>query len=203
MRVEVLTPTGVPLFTGRVRSLGDDALEVQSESGDFLPRAVYGQAVRLQGAQEDGAEFTLDGSVGPNAPNFWRVERLRLPRTAQHRESFRQQSGTDGLIYLAKTLQGQKRPCKVLDISGGGARVVTKALFKPQDVFYLSVALLPEEPSFTLPCLVKRVQNHAKSDGQTFSYGCQFQDLPPQEQERLVQAIFTLQRKAIQARRDR
>lgn len=203
MVVEVLTPTGVPLFRGRIRALGEESLEVQAESGSFLPRAVYGQPVRIQGVQESGAAFVLDGSVGPNAPDFWRVERLRLPRTAQHRDSFRQQSGVDGRIYLAKTLQGQKRSCKVLDISGSGARVVTKALFRPGGVFYLSVPLLPEDPSFIIPCLVKRVQNHAKPGDRTFEYGCQFQDLPSQEQERLVQAIFTLQRKTIQVRRGR
>ena len=35
-----------------------------------------------------------------------------------------------------------------------------------------------------------------------FEYGCQFVDVPPREQERLLQAIFTLQRKVLQSRRD-
>lgn len=203
MRVEVQTPTGVPLFTGRVRLLGAQALEVRAETGGFLPRAVYGQAVRLQGFQENGQSFTLDGSVGPNAPDFWRIERLRLPQANQHREHYRQNTGFDGYLSFTESFKGQKHPCKVLDISAGGARVITKALLQPQGTVYLKVSLLPEDPSFLIPCLVKRVQSHSKpgSSVRKFEYGCQFVDMPLQEQERLTQSIFTLQRTALQARR--
>lgn len=205
MAIEVLTPTGVPLFRGPIRLLGSDTLEVRAGDGGFLPRAVYGQAVRLQGSQESGAGFTLEGSVGGSRPDLWRIERLRPLRSSQHRDSFRQQMGSDGRIYLTKSLTGQKRPCKVLDVSANGARVVAKALFKPEDVFYLMASLLPAEPSFFLPCRVKRVQSYSGAGGasRSFEYGCQFFDLPQKEQERLVEAVFTLQRETIRSRRPR
>ena len=205
MRVEVLTPTGVPLFTGRIRLLGSQGLEVRAEDGGFLPRAIYGQPVRLQGFQEDGEGFALDGSIGPNTPELWRSERLRVPQASQHRDSYRQHAGTEGYVSLTETFKGQKHPCKVLDISASGARVITKALFKPESIFYLSVALLPGERPFSIPCLVKRVHTHSKpgSSVRNLEYGCRFTGVPVREQERLVQAIFTLQRQALQARRSR
>lgn len=203
MTVEVLTPTGVPLFMGRIRLLGSQALEVRAKDGGFLPRIIYGQPVRLHGFLENGREFTLDGSVGPNAPDFWRIERLRVPRTSQHRDSYRQPTGMDGLLSFSMSFKGQRYPCKVLDISAGGARVVTKALFKPESTIYLKVSLLPQDPPFFIACLVKRVESHSKpgSSSRSFEYGCQFFDMPAREQERLVQSIFTLQRKALQTRR--
>lgn len=211
MRVEVLTPTGVPLFTGALRVLDSQVLEVRSEAGDYLPRAIYGQPVRLQGLQENGRRFTLDGSVGPSGPDFWRVERLRTlgaqgtPGGHQSRDHYRQSAGADGRICPSESFRGRLDSCKVLDISANGARVITKALYKPGDTFYLETALLPEESPFSIPCLVKRAQTHSKrgSSVRSFEYGCQFVDLPVREQERLIRSIFTLQRMDIQARRDR
>lgn len=206
MRIEVLTPTQVPLFTGRVRILSASVLEIRAEQpGSFLPRAVYGQPVVLQGFLEDGAPFTLHGSVGPNGPDFWRIERLRLPQDGQHRGYFRQQSGIEGQVSPAAAFQGQKYPCKVLDISGSGARVVTNALFRPESFFRLNFTLPPGESPFSILCLVKRVHTLSRpgSQGKQFEYGCQFTKLSAEEQERLVQAVFALQRKTLQAQRNR
>lgn len=203
MRVEVQTPTGVPLFTGRIRVLNSHTLEVRAKTGEYLPRTVYGQAVRLLGTQENGQSFTLDGSVGPNAPDFWRIERLRLPRTGQHRDYFRQHTGFDGTFSFTENFKGQQHSCKVLDISASGARVITKVPLQPQSTIYLKVRLLPEEPSFRIPCLVKRTQDYSKpgSSVRKFEYGCQFLDLPDKEQERLIRCIFTLQRMELQTQR--
>lgn len=207
MRVEVQTPTGVLLFPGRIRVLESqqDALEVRAEAGGYLPRAVYGQAVRLQGTLENGQTFALDGSVGPNAPDFWRIERLRLPRTSQHRDYYRQNTGFDGTFAFTEVFKGQKHPCKILDISASGARMTARVPLQPQSIVYLKVSLLPGEAPFLITCLVKRVQSYSKpgSSVRRFEYGCQFVDLPEKEQERLIQAIFILQRAELQAQQDK
>lgn len=199
MKVEVLTPTNVLIFLGRLRVLNNDTLEVRAESGGFLPRAVYNQQVKLQGIQKNGQTFAIHGAVGPNAPTFWRIERLRTLQSHENRNYFRQAVGSDGWVYPVTTSQGQRFSCKVLDISGGGARVVTSKLFQLDVPFQLELSLLPEEEPFLLTCKVKRILPHSKpgSPGRRFEYGCQFVDIPPREQERLVQAIFTIQRNAL------
>ena len=45
---------------------------------------------------------------------------------------------------------------------------------------------------------VLRILEHRRD----MEYGCQFVGLPDKEQERLLQAIFVLQRKLLQSRRD-
>lgn len=199
MRVEVLTPTEVELFTGRIRLLESEVVEVRALDGGFVPRAVYGQQVRIRGTLEDGRGFVLEGSVGPNAPDFWRIERLRPPRTNQHREDFRQHVGAEGVVCPSEQFRGQKQPCRILDMSASGGRVITRAIFKEEGTFYLRVALLPRETPFVLTCLVKRVDVLTKPGSPTrkFEYGCQFIDMPEQERERLIQSIFELQRKSI------
>lgn len=205
MKVEVLTPVNVLLFVGILRVLGDDTLEVRSETGGLLPRATYNQQVKLQGVQKNGHSFTLDGAVGPNTPSFWRIERLRTLQIYENRNFFRQASGAEGWVYPITTSQGRRFPCKVLDVSGGGARVVTSKLFQLDASFQLEFSLLPEEEPFLITCRVKRILAHSKpgSPGRRFEYGCQFTDVPHRDQERLVQAIFTLQRNAIRLWRNR
>ena len=205
MTVEVLTPTNVLIFLGKLRVLNHEALELRAESGGFLPRAIYNQQVKIQGIQKNGQRFILNGAVGPNGPKFWRIERLRTLQSYENRNFFRQAIGADGWVYPITTSQGQRFSCKVLDISAGGARVVTRKLFQLQSTFQLEVALLPEEQPYNLTCMVKRILPHSKpgNPGRRFEYGCQFIDVPPREQERMVQDVFTLQRNALRPWRDR
>ena len=85
-----------------------------------------------------------------------------------------------------------------------GARVLTEKLFELNSAFQLETAFLPGENPFTITCLVKRIQVRTKPGSPTkkFEYGCQFSDMSPREQDRLLQSIFTLQRKALRSRRD-
>lgn len=203
MKVEVLTPANSLIFVGRIQLLsGGNQVDVLGETGGFLPRALYNQRVKLRCFQRDGDTFTLNGTVGPNDPKFWRIEKLQSLQNSENRNFFRQNIGVEGQIVSPS---GQKIPCKVLDISAGGARVLTSKLFQLEGTFQLEVSFLPTEEPFALTCRVKRTSVRAQtaSPMKKFEYGCQFVDVPPREQERLLQVVFTLQRKALRARRER
>jgi c-di-GMP-binding flagellar brake protein YcgR len=58
----------------------------------------------------------------------------------------------------------------------------------------------PEDP-FAFRCLVRRVGD-AEEDG-SIRYGCQFESIAPREQDRLLSAIFTLQREEIRRQKER
>lgn len=201
MKVEVLTPANALIFVGRIRLLTGNQVDVLGETGGFLPRGLYNQRVKLRCFQRDGETFTLNGTVGPNDPKFWRIEKLQSLQSGENRSFFRQNTGVDGQVLPPS---GQKYPCKVLDISAGGARVLTTKLFQLETTFQLEVSLLPEEEPFTLTCQVKRTSVRAQTGSpmKKFEYGCQFVEVPPRVQERLLQVIFTLQRRTLQARRE-
>lgn len=201
MKAEVLTPANALIFVGRIRLLTGNQVDVLGETGGFLPRALYNQRVKLRCFQRDGDTFTLNGTVGPNDPKFWRIEKLESLQSSENRNFFRQNIGVEGQILFDS---GQKVSCKVLDVSAGGARVLTSKLFQLNSTFQLEASFLPTEDPFTLTCLIKRTSVRAQtaSPMKKYEYGCQFVDVPPREQERLLQVVFTLQRKALRARRE-
>ena len=201
MKAEVLTPANALIFVGRIRLLAGNQVDVLGETGGFLPRALYNQRVKLRCFQRDGDTLTLNGTVGPNDPKFWRIEKLESLQSSENRNFFRQNIGVEGQILFAS---GQKVSCKVLDVSAGGARVLPSKLFQLNSTFQLEASFLPTVDPFTLTCLIKRTSVRAQtaSPMKKYEYGCQFVDVPPREQERLLQVVFTLQRKALRARRE-
>jgi len=198
MRTEVLTPAGERLCTGRIRLHAGDRLDVLADPGEYLPRAKYNQPVILRCVPREGKPFSLIGVVGPNDRKFWRVEKLQYPQAPENRSFFRQPIDAEG--YVRSTAGGQRFPCKLVDISGGGVRVVTEKLFQLESTFLLESTLLPTEDPFSITCMVKRikVRPQASAKVKKFEYGCQFVDTPPSVQQRLLQVIFILQRRARQ-----
>ncbi|MCI9331666.1 MAG: PilZ domain-containing protein [Oscillibacter sp.] len=201
MKVEVMTPANALLFVGRLRLLSGNQLDILGESGGFLPRALYNQPVKIRCFPKEGDTFTLNGTVGPNDRKFWRIENLQSLQNSENRNFFRQNTAVEGYV---RTESGQKFPCKVLDVGGGGARVLTEKLFPLESTFQLETSLIPTEEPFSFTCRVKRttVRAQTSSPVKKFEYGCQFVDVPPREQERLLQVIFTLQRKVLRSSRD-
>ena len=62
------------------------------------------------------------------------------------------------------------------------------------------VELVPEMAPFSFLCAIRRKIN-VDNRGKEFVYGCEFLEMGAAEQDRLIKAILTLQRKEIRARR--
>lgn len=204
MKVEVLTPANALIFVGKLVRFRDKAVEIRAESMGVVPRAIYNQKVKLRCFQRDGDTYTLNGVVAQNNHEFWCIEQLEHLQSSENRSFFRQNTLAEGFIRPYASSKGAKIPCKVLDISAGGARVQTERLFTQNETFSLEASLLPRDEPFCVTCRVMRVTARPTpgSITQKYEYGCRFEDVPPREQERLLQSIFTLQRKVLQARRD-
>lgn len=201
MRVEVLTMENHLLFVGQLRILEGGVLEIRRNTGDSLPQALYNSSVKLRGVRGDSQPFCLKGTVGKSSRDFWQVENLEVLQTRENRSFFRQATDLDARVMPGSQHRGLGREtaeCKVLDVSAGGVRVLTKNIYQVGDRFELEAALLPNEKPFNLICCVMRV---TAKGGSKYEYGCRFGAMSPQEQERLQRAVFTIQRKIIQAQR--
>lgn len=90
--------------------------------------------------------------------------------------------------------------CFILDLSAGGAMIqVDEELEEGDWLFLMDIRIIPKEPPFALTCRVQRVIQR----GEKKAYGCQFSEMEEREQDRLIKGILYLQRKELQARRNR
>ena len=64
----------------------------------------------------------------------------------------------------------------------------------------LDVPLVANAPTFAFNCQIRRADVWKKG---VYRYGCQFEALAPRDQDRLLQAIFTIQREEIKKRKGR
>lgn len=201
-RVEVLTPENHLLFVGRLRVLGGGVVELRRDTGDPLPQALYNSKVKLRGFQKNSQPFCINGTVGKSSRDFWQVENLEVLQSRENRSFFRQNTDLDARVMPSGHYRGAGREitdCKVLDISAGGARVLSRNVYVEGDRFQLEAELLPGERPFSVVCQVLRV---TPKKGFKYEYGCRFEALSEQEQQRLLRAVFTIQRKILQAQRE-
>lgn len=79
----------------------------------------------------------------------------------------------------------------MLNISVGGARLSSSCRYHEGDKFLLKVRLLEERPESAMFCQVLRV---IEREDEQFEYGCQFLELTEEDQEKIMENIFTVQR---------
>lgn len=202
LRVEVLTMANYLLFVGRLKVLDDGVLEVRRDTGDPLPQALYNSEVKLRGFQKNSQPFCLKGTVGKSSRDFWQVENLKVLQSRENRGFFRQDTDLDAQVRSSGHYRGlgsEESECKVLDVSAGGARILSRNVYMEGDRFQLEVELLTEERPFSMACRVLRV---TPKKGFKYEYGCKFEGLSEAEQQRLLRAVFTIQRRILQARRE-
>lgn len=202
LRVEVLTMSNHLLFVGRLKVLEVGVLEVRRDTGDPLPQALYNSEVKLRGYQKNAQPFCLKGTVGKSSRDFWQVEHLEVIQSRENRSFFRQDTDLDGRMWPGGHHRGpgdEMSACRVLDVSAGGARILSRDVYTVGDCFRLEVELLPDERPFSMVCRVLRAtpKNNLK-----YEYGCQFEGLSEAEQQRLLRAVFTIQRRILQAQRE-
>lgn len=201
-RVEVLTMENHLLFVGRMKVLGGGVLELRRDTGDPLPQALYNSKVKLRGFQRNSQPFCMNGTVGKSSRDFWQIENLEVLQNRENRGFFRQNTDLDARVMPSGHYRGMGREmaeCKVLDVSAGGARVLSRNVYMEGDRFQLEAELLPDERPFSVVCRVLRI---TPKKGFKYEYGCKFEGLSEQEQQRLLRAVFIIQRKMLQAQRE-
>ena len=86
-----------------------------------------------------------------------------------------------------------EHPCKLLNISVGGARIASEQRFWEGDKLLLAVKLLEDRDPSIMYCEVLRV---IEREDAPLEYGCQFLELNEADQDKITENIFTAQRKS-------
>lgn len=207
MTVEILSPQNRLIFVGKVESYRNGAMVIREAKGNDLPMALYNKQIKLRFFRTQGGNLVLNGKVCGSTTQIWKVDRLEKMFTKEQRAFFRQSISTNIEGRCARrAYQGRKgtraEPCQVLDVSAGGMLITSKEEYEVNDKLSISAVYLTktEEP-FSFNCQVRRVGDLEQSGVRC--YGCKFESLTPKEQDRLLRAIFAVQREEIRNQKER
>lgn len=204
MMAEVMTPENRLIYVGKIDKIQSGGVYIREAKDDTLPMVLVNKPVKVRFYGETGS-IVLQGKVCGSTLKMWKVDRLESTFTKEQRAFFRQSISVNIEARCCKRAarggSGVLVPCQVLDISAGGILISSTEIFTEGDRIQISgAALIPSESAFSFNCQVRRAGEWEKGVNR---YGCQFEALSPKDQDRLLRAIFTIQREEIKKRKAR
>ena len=193
MRVEVTTDKGQVLFVAKLLGLNGNKAELHQYSEYEAAEDAEALHVKIRGYSDyERKAVCMEGIITPSPRHIWKVEELTVVRIGNDRAFFRLETNLDATITMFSGLTIGEKPCKLLNISIGGASVSSEYRYYEGDKFLLKVRLLEDRPESAMYAQVVRV---IEKDEGKIAYGCQFLGLTEADQEQITQNIFAAQRK--------
>lgn len=192
MRVEVTDLAGKLLFVAKLLNIRGAQAELHQYSETQLEQNIDPFRVNIRGySDRDRKAIYLEGMIYPTPRHIWKVEALTLSKAKNDRAFFRLDTNLDATAAMFSGLEIGEKPCKLLNISVGGACVSSEYRYHEGDKFLLKVRLLKDRPESVMFCQVLRV---VQRDESKTEYGCRFLELTEEDQEKITQNIFAAQR---------
>lgn len=193
MRVEVTTDAGEILFVAKLLGLHGDKAELHQYSESEIAQDIGTIHARIRGYSDyERKAVYMEGVITSGPQRIWQVEELTVVRVGNDRAFFRLETNLEATATTFSGLGMGERPCKLLNISVGGAGIGSEYQYQMGDKFLLKVKLLEDRPVSAMYCQVLRV---IEKENAPFEYGCQFLELTEEDQEKITQNIFAAQRK--------
>lgn len=193
MRVEVTAMDGRMLFVAKLMGLHGNQAELHQYLEAAISQVEEPLPVRIRGySDRDRKAVYMEGVIAPLPQNKWSVTDLKVCRIGNDRAFFRLDTNLDATATMFSGLAMGERPCKLLNISVGGASISSEHRYHEGDKFLLKVKLLEDRPESAMYSKVVRV---VEKDGGAYEYGCRFLELTEADQEQITRNIFAAQRK--------
>ncbi len=192
MRVEVTTDAGQILFVAKLMGLHGKKAELHQYSECEIVKDVETIHARIRGYSDyERKAVYMEGIITPGPKHIWQVEELTIVRVGNDRAFFRLTTNLDATATMFSGLAMGEKPCKLLNISVGGASVSSEYRYHEGDKFLLKVSLLEDRPESAMFSQIVRV---VEKDEGKFEYGCRFLELTEVDQEQITRNIFAAQR---------
>lgn len=193
MRVEVTTFEGRLLFVAKLQKLRGNMAELYQYSETDIPPDAEPMRVRIRGYHDrEKKAVYMEGTISPGPMHIWQVEELMVARIGNDRAFFRLSTDLEATVTTFGGLGAGEKPCRLLNISVGGACVSSGYPYREGDKFLLKVKLMDDRDISAMFCQVLRVIDKGNS---MYEYGCRFLELNEADQEKITQSIFAVQRK--------
>ena len=192
IRVEVTTAEGRLLFVAKLLGLHGDKAELHLYSESEIGEDTEPLHAKIRGySDHERKAVCMEGVITPGPQHIWQVEELTVVRTGNDRAFFRLDTNLDATATMFSGLSMGEKPCKLLNISVGGASVSSECRYHEGDKFLLKVRLLEDRPESAMFAQIVRV---IEKEGTPIEYGCQFLELTEADQEKITRNIFAAQR---------
>ena len=195
MRVEVTTPDGQLLFVAKLMYPRGTTAELHQYSENDAPQEEDAEPRRvcIRGYHDrERKAVYMEGVITPKPKHVWLVEELSIARLGNDRAFFRLDMNIDATATTFSGPKAGERPCKLVNISVGGACIASEYHYQEDDKFLLTVRLLEDRETSVMFCQVLRIFDRGEG---RFEYGCCFLELTEADQEKITQNIFAAQRK--------
>ena len=192
MRVEVTALDVRVLFVAKLMGLHGNQAELHEYLEASPLRTEEPYPVRIRGYSDwERKAVYMEGMIAPLPQNKWSVTELKVVRAGNDRAFFRLDTNLNATATMFSGLAMGEKPCKLLNISIGGACISSECRYHEGDKFLLKVRLLADRPESAMFSQVMRI---IERGGAKFEYGCRFLELTEEDQEKITQNIFAAQR---------
>lgn len=191
MRLDVTTPEGEALMSGRITDLGDGSLTLERLPGGLAFKVCSLDAsLCASGYDKRMVPISMRASVQESTRTQLKLKNLRLVTHPEHREAFRLPLRVPVSLYRHDD-EHFKSPemCTLVDISTGGACVESEYIHAEDEVLRMRVKLDDYTPLNFVGQIV-RCYEHAPG---LFRYGLLFAQLTEEEITALNRILFNLQ----------
>lgn len=192
IRVEVTAFDGRLLFVAKLMNLHQNTAELHQYSEATLSQDTEPVHVRIRGYNDhERKAIYMEGTISPKPNHIWQVEDLAVTRAGNDRAFFRLSTDIEATATTFSGFSAGEKPCRLLNISVGGACIGSEFKYYKDDKFLLKVKLLEDRPPSAMFCQVLRI---IEKEDNKFEYGCQFLEMTEDVESKITQNIFAFQR---------
>ncbi len=122
MRVEVTTLEERLLFVAKLMNLREGKGELHQYSEANISKEQEALPVKIRGySDHEKKAVYMDGTITSMPDHIWKVEELQVTKIENARVFYRLSTDLDATVTTFSGLGAGERPCKLLNISVGGA----------------------------------------------------------------------------------
>lgn len=191
LRVEVTTVDDRMLFAATLLGLQADKGILQQTSEAVIQPKEEGLPVKIRGfSNREMKAVYLEGTILPGEKGAWPVAGLSHIKTANDRAFFRQATDAEVNVAQLGRIGAKDEIGRMMNISVGGVCIYVKGRYHVGDKLILKVKIQDNQGEMVIVCEIRRAIE--KNDG--YEYGCRFVQLSENEQNKIAQSIYEMQR---------
>lgn len=191
MPLDVSVQKGETLLTGRLTSITDSTMTLTRIPGQLsFATCAPGTVAYISGIGVDSMPVSMRGHIEESTRVTCRIKDVQLINHTENRGTFRLSVNANANIYRRDDNQLRNpEPCKLLDISVGGARIESEYIHEEGDVLRLRVRL-DDYPPMTFLGEIIRTEDPVNG---RFRYGFLFAQLEERQVNDLTKMLFNIQ----------